>query len=472
MISISSRSIHLDQNLSRIKMNFGHFIILGLSIFYPLEEFLEKWISRGIIYEIVRYGTEVILFSLLIWILLSKSLIPGKWKATPIDLPLLILLLISLISAVFNDLPLSLYFLGLRPIIRFIAVFYIIVRLGFNRRFSERFAQVFLIVASIVSIIAILQSLIGLQATYFLLPENVEFGGEIVRQGARQFLPMRTRVFSTLGRYDTLGTYLSIIILLSTSLYLVKRLPKKYYYWFMLFSPPALILSYSRQSWLVTLVGIFILLVLNKKYKSLTLIGLISGFAILITLLFLSGFIYYSSNQVNVSFLNRILEPFSQRYLEISRYNYGRLFVIFEVSRRILVKAPLLGFGPGNFGSLTTRFFGRDFSSLVDLNPESAHLINDVNWVTVLGQIGLIGTFLFAIIFVLMIVKSRKIFHRSGDALLKGYAGSLVAILVGFIIMGFFGPNFEVRQVSFFVWAIAGIVFSYRYSKSDPQPVQ
>jgi O-antigen ligase len=339
------------------------------------------------------------------------------------------------------------------------------VQLGYSQNFAKSFAQVCLIVASFVSLIAILQSIIGLPASIFLLPENVEIGGVLVRMGARQFLAERTRVFSTLGRYDTLGTYLSILILLITSLYWARAIPKKYYYWFAMLSLSALILSYSRQSWLVTMVGFLILMVLHKKFHYLFSLGVFSAITILVLLVFFSGYIYYSSDQANVSFLNRILEPFSQRYLEISRYSYGRLFVIFEVSRRILDRAPLLGFGPGNFGTLTARFLGRDFSSLIDLNPESARLINDVNWVTILGQVGLIGTILFGIILILMIVRSRKIFRLTEDPVLRGYAGSLVAILVAFIIMGFFGPNFEVRQVSFFVWAIAGIVFSIRISR-------
>ena len=336
----------------KLKMNFAHLAIIGLTIFYPLEEFLEKWIPRGIIYELVRYGTELIILTLLIWIIITRSIIPGKWKTTPIDFPLLILLMLSLISTIFNDLPLSFYLLGLRPIIRFIVVFYIIVQLGYNRKFSETFSQTILIVASFVCMIAILQSLIGLQATYFLLPENVEFGGEIVRQGARQFLPARTRVFSTLGRYDTLGTYLSIVILLITSLYWKKMVPKKNFIIFLVLSVPALILSYSRQSWLVTTVGIVILMVLNRKHRHLLYLSILGGLAILIILVFFSGYVYYSSDQIDVSFLNRMLEPFSQRYLEISRNNYGRLFVIIEVSQRILEKAPLIGFGPGNFCSL------------------------------------------------------------------------------------------------------------------------
>lgn len=470
MNSINAQPLALFQNQINLKLKVGHIIILVLAVFFPLEEFIEKWIPRGILYESIRYGSEVILLTVLVWIIIKKSILQGRWKSTPIDLLLGLFLLIGLFSTIINDLPLLFPLLGLRPILRFIIVFYIIVQLGYNKLFSKRFVEICLLVATFVSGIAILQSIIGLPASEFLLPENVEFGGEIVRQGARQFLAGRTRVFSTLGRYDTLGTYLSIVILLLTSLYWKKVVPKKNFYIFLALSVPALILSYSRQSWLVTVFGIVILMVMNRKHKQLFLFSVIGGLSILMILLFFSGYVYYSSDQIDVSFLNRMLEPFSQRYLEISRNNYGRLFVIFEVSQRILEKAPLIGFGPGNFGSLTSRFLGRDFSSLVDLRPESAHLINDVNWVTILGQIGLIGTFIFAAILIIMIIRSRKIFRIVDDPLMKGYAGALVAILVAFIIMGFFGPNFEVRQVSFFVWSIAGIVFSYRYSKLPVVP--
>jgi hypothetical protein len=461
-IDMVSTIQNLDIQISR--MNIGHYIILGLAVFYPLEEFIEKWIPRGFFYEAIRYGSEIILISLLIWVTVTRSFLSGRWKSTPIDIPLFLLLLFSLLSSLFNDLPISLFLLGIRPFIRFVTVFYIIVQLGYNRMFSERFAQFCIITASTISLIAILQSIIGFPATNFLLPENVEFGGEIVRAGTRGLLASRTRVFSTLGRYDTLGTYLTIIFLLITSLYWIKSIPKKYYYLFVLFSIPAMLLSYSRQSWLATTIGVVILMIIYKKYRNLVAIGIVFIGGILVILLFLSRYSFYSGDQAEISLINRLLEPFSQRYLEISRFNYGRLFVIFDVSSRILARAPLLGFGPGNFGSLTARFFGRDFSSLIDIRPESAYLINDVNWVTLLGQIGLIGVFLFGSMLFLMILRSRNKYKVSDDLVLRGYAGSLIAIVFVFVLMGFFGPNFEVRQVSFFVWSIAGIVFSFRLS--------
>jgi len=467
---------HLLDNIANtkfLKLQVSHTIILGLAVFYPLEEFLEKWIPRGTFYEFVRYGGEIILLTLLIWIIITKSIIPGKWKSTPIDLLLIFFLIFSLISTLINDLPINVYILGLRPIVRFITVFYLIVQLGYIEIFARRFAQICLLVAGIVSVIAILQSIIGMPFTNFLLPKDVEVGGELVREGVRQYLASRTRVFSTLGRYDTLGTYLSVIILMITSLYWARIIRKrKYFHYFILCAVPALILSYSRQSWLVTVLGIVILMVLYRKYSYLGALGLFSFLSILITIIFFSSYSYYSSDLVDVSFLNRLLEPFSLRYFEISRYSYGRLFVIVEVSTRILQRAPLFGFGPGNFGTLTTRYLGHDFSSLIDIRPESAYLINDVNWVTILGQVGMIGTLLFGAILIIMIIRSKKIFQFVNDPLMKGYAGALVAILVAFFIMGFFGPNFEVRQVSFFVWSIAGIVFSYRYSKFSPQPSQ
>ena len=458
-------------NLSIFRFQLAHLIVLGLCIFYPLEEFLEKWIPRGTFYEIVRYGGEFILLTLLVWMIITKSIILGRWKSTPIDLFLVFFLIFSLISTLINDLPLNVYILGLRPLVRFISVFYLIIQMGYNDVFARRFAQICLLVAGFVSVIAVLQSIIGMPITNFLLPKDVEVGGELVRAGVRQYLASRTRVFSTLGRYDTLGTYLSVIILMVTSLYWARIFrKKKYFHYFLICAVPALILSYSRQSWLVSILGIVILMVLYRKYALLGALGLFSIFAILITIIFLSSYSYYSSDLVDVSFVNRLLEPFSLRYFEISRYSYGRLFVIVEVSTRILQRAPLFGFGPGNFGTLTTRYLGHDFSSLIDIRPESAYLVNDVNWVTILGQIGLIGTFFFGAILIIMILRSRKIFKFVSDPLMKGYAGALVAILVAFIIMGFFGPNFEVRQVSFFVWSIAGIVFSYRYSKISKQP--
>jgi hypothetical protein len=168
----------------------------------------------------------------------------------------------------------------------------------------------------------------------------------------------------------------------------------------------------------------------------------------------------------NASIIERLLEPFSERYLEVSRYNYGRLYVIFEVGSRLLSKVPWLGFGPGKFGSLTARYFGYDFTVLINVPESAATWINDVNWITLLGQIGVLGLASFVWIWAALSFYSINIYKKTTTPLIKSLALFYTSAIVVYLFLGFFGPNFEVRQISYYVWSLGGILFGlYRNEK-------
>ena len=445
--------------LGFLAFRYPNLVVYFLAVFIPLEEFIEKWLPTGLIYEGVRYSGEIFLLISIFSVLLSKLVLQKRWRSTPVDKPLVALLIAITISATINNVPLKFTVLGIRPFLRYIPILLIIAQVGIKEDIAERLIKWIYILGIIISSIAILQSIIGLPATYFLMPKDVVVSGEVVREGLRQLVGVHTRVFSTMGRYDTLGTYLCILILIGFGQYYYSSNPnKKILRIFIILALPAIILSYSRQSWLALFIGVMVILFLSNRKKMAIGILLIAVIGLLFLTIVFPAAVQYSSNLPDVTFINRILEPFSARYYEISRYSSGRLFVITEVSSRILTKAPIFGFGPARFGSLTTRYLGFDFSSLIDLNPESAFLVNDVNWVTLLGQIGLIGITFFIFLLFSMGFYAYKQFNKNGSEFRKGLALGYIGAIAAFIILGFFGPNFEVRQVSYFIWLFGGIL--------------
>lgn len=442
-----------------LAFRYPSLVVYFLAFFIPLEEFIEKWLPTGLIYEGVRYSGEIFILISLASVLFNKFVVQKRWRTTPVDKPIIVLLIAIILSAVINSVNLKFTVLGIRPFLRYIPVLLILAQVGIKENIAKEFIKWIYILGTIISSIAIIQSVFGLPVTYFLLPKAVVVSGEIVREGLRQLVGVHTRVFSTMGRYDTLGTFLCILILIAFGLYYYSSNPnKKILRIFLVLAIPAILLSYSRQSWVALFVGIMVILFLSKRKKIAIGILLLLVLGLLFLTIVFPAAIQYSSNLPNVTFINRLLEPFSARYFEISRYSYGRLFVITEVSSRILVKAPIFGFGPARFGSLTTRYLGFDFSSLIDLNPESAFLVNDVNWVTLLGQIGLLGIIFFVILLVSMGNYSYKLFNRNGSDFRKGLSLGYIGAIAAFILLGFFGPNFEVRQVSYFIWLFGGIL--------------
>ena len=445
--------------------------IYFLIIFIPLEEFLEKWIPRGKLYESVRFGGEALLLALFVFVILDKIRRGFRWYKTPVDIPLLIFLGAALVSAILNDSPPIVAVLGIRPLIRYALVFYILTQLRVTRQFFERCFTLSLFMATLVAIIGLMQTMIGSPLTNLLIPGDVVIGGATARAGLRHIVAPRTYIFSTMGRYDTLGTFLLFFLLLATGAFvLADRQWRKRILPFLIVGFPAFALTFSRQSWLGLVVGVGIMVLISRwREFQRTRLLYFSG-AILVPLLILLALPYarYFSGEsvIQASLLERALEPFSQRYFEISRYSYGRLFVIVEVGSRLLKIAPFFGVGPGQFGSLTARFFNIPFWELVDVPENAAHFINDVNWILILGQVGLIGTLSFLWIFLSLFWTAYKRYFRSPVGIIRGIILAYSAIIIVYLLIGFFGPNFEVRQISFYVWLWGGLIMGLTVKSS------
>jgi hypothetical protein len=436
---------------------------LLLALYVPVEEFVERWLPRGPLYEGARFGGELMLFLLLLLVVANNALRGRDWRITSLDVPLLIFLLVAIASSVLNRTPPTIAVLGIRPLLRYVSVYYIMSQVTLKRDGYEKYVTWSFRVALFVCLVGLLQALVGAPLTRLLLAGDVVVGSQWVRAGVRHYVSDRTFIFSTMGRYDTLGAYLVIFLLVGIGLHAVARGA-----WTTrvrtlgLLGVPALLLSFSRQSWLAVSVGFVAILLMAgrssfRKTKVLVLIALVAVTILYPTLVRHATYIGGSATAES-SLAERALEPFSKKYFEVSRYSYGRLFVIVEVGGRLLERAPFLGMGPGQFGSLTSRFLGADSAQLVGLPENAARLINDVNWVVILGQFGLSGVLAYlCMLFALFRIshsRYRAASHSFDRGLALGYAGAVVA--TG--LLGFFGPNFEVRQISFFLWYFGGII--------------
>lgn len=446
--------------------------IYFLIVFIPLEEFLEKWIPRGVLFEGIRFSGEALLFALFILVILNKVKHGFRWYRTPIDIPLLVFVGTVFVSAIVNNSPPFMVVLGIRPLIRYTLVFYILTQLGVTKQFFERCFTLSLFMATLVGAIGLMQTVIGYPLTNLLIPGDVVIGGVLARAGLRHNVAPRTYIFSTMGRYDTLGVFLLFFILLTIGAFVMAdRQWRKKILLFVIIGFPAFALTFSRQSWLGLVVGVGIMVLISRwrdfqRIRFLYFAGMI--LVPLLILLALPYARYFSGDSVTqASLVERALEPFSQRYFEISRYSYGRLFVIFDVGKRLIRIAPFWGLGPGQFGSLTARFFNVPFWELVDVPENAAHFINDVNWIVILGQVGLIGTLSFLWIFLNLFWASRKRYLRLGAGVVKGIVLAYAAIIIVYLLIGFLGPNFEVRQISFYIWLWGGLIMGLRLQAEE-----
>jgi O-antigen ligase len=384
------------------------------------------------------------------------------WKRTPLDVPLLIFVGIGVLSAIINRVPPLVAAMGLRILLRYVLLFYLVIQIGFSRRATRRLIIAMLGGALLVMGVGLAQAIIGPRLTDILRMREARIGVQTVQTTSGVFEAKGRFIFSTLGRYDALGMYGVVILLLVLALYTYYPRWRGILRWLILATGICLALTMSRQSWLALYAALWSWGLLSKKKKRA--VGLLLVLALIPAVLIgtahlmpslVRSFSPQTLNQASV--LTRMLAVFSPEYLQTSAYRAGRLYVLRHVGERIMQLAPLLGFGPGRLGSLTADFFGFSTAELLGMEEWQVYLVNDVNWITILGQFGLIGTLAFLMMFVTLGRYAWRMYNHMYDPLARSMALACVGGIVAFLMLGFFGPNFEQRVVSMYVWLTAGL---------------
>jgi len=448
--------------LSIYKIEYG---ILALAIYIPFEPFLLKFVSNDI-YPYARFAGDALLLILLFAVILKRVINKDfKLIKTPIDLPLVLFIIVAGVSMIWNFNPLHIGFLGLRQTLRFIILFYVAVYAGLKRETIKKIIWILLIVVLFEVLIGLGQVAIGEGASDFLMsqPRKV-FGLESTEVGGEFYAPGQ-RIFATLGRYDKFGTFLCFFMLISLGLAyeLKKSRIFKFLLGLILLSVPALILSYSRMSWIGFALGLGLISIWIKKDKRV-LIGIIL-LIIFVTSYFLFTNIQFSriENRPRMTVMERFLEMFSPQHIKWSYQGKGRLYFIIQTPIKVVRHSPIFGVGPGMYGGgVVTALHNTEIYDKLGL-PFGAEGVRgeiDNNWFSIWGEYGTLGLILFLWIIISLFKYSLNIYRRSQDkftqGLALGYLGSIGAVS----LQSFLGPYFEVRTLALYLWLIGGLVVS------------
>ncbi|MCI0531985.1 MAG: hypothetical protein L0Y74_08575 [candidate division Zixibacteria bacterium] len=438
-------------------------LLYFLILYLPLEEFLLKWLDYSL-YPYLRYGIELIIYLILAGVICGKLARNEKLASSPIDLPLLLLAAAGLVSIFFNHIPVSAGILGLRPLLRYAAIFYLIQNSDLSDRILPTVFKFIMLITAVEIAIGLAQYLIGEEANYFLKPKSVLVGQTIVDFREKwQELYGGQKIFATLGRYNLLGAFLVSALILSLGYRLQKGFLSLKEKLFALSGGLALLLSYSRLSWAGLLAGVATLLLIRKKFKFIVVAALIAGCAVM---MLSSGATTLYQSETQGSLKDRLLGPLGGDYWQMNRSSQ-RLFAASQLLNNISGWDLILGYGPGTIGSLVTNL--REGISQVHQigDPKKLLIIGDVGWLALLGQIGLVGTGLFVWALVALFRASRSIFNNSDSFWLKSFALGLCGYIVAMAVMNVFSLAFEARVSSAYFWILAGCVIKFAPQNSD-----
>lgn len=435
-----------------------------LSIYLPFESVILKFIPDDV-YVFARYGSEFLIY--LIAIVVIFRIISGKrpYRVTKFDLPFFLFVGVILASAIVNFVPPTIAVLGARQILRFMIIFFLVVQIAPSKSFIRHLTWTMLGIVVFQSILGIFQFFIGEPLDVFLISsEERTLGSIVLTGGVEQFWDSGSRVFATLGRYDRLGNFLYIFLLIASGLLFTKQILKRQSWipYIFLFGVPALVLTYSRSSWFAFLLGfLFIGLVIKKDRRVLA--GLAAFVILIITFVTSSGLnvglITEGSGQ---TLSERFYESFSYARWSGEYYGLGRTFWFVHTPLDVVSASPILGFGPGQFGGGAVSALGntRVYEQLgLPYGVFGTEGFIDNNWFSLWGEVGTLGMVFYLWIYVGLFLFALRTSRETEDPFVKALALGLCAVLIGIGFNAFTSTLLEIRTSAFYLWMYAGFVY-------------
>ncbi len=436
-----------------------YILIIIIIIFLPSEDFILKWLPvSDKIYSISRFFSELFIYSLFLLIILHNLKKSFLIKKTPIDVPLILFILVGIVSIILNHAPLLGGLIGIRTLLRYVIVFYILTNIKINNTLLNKTIYIILIMGAIQSIIGIFQHFNGISNFWIPRETNLEIAGykkefTVLTSGIEQ-----GAIIGTLGHSVNLALFLLIQFILSFTL-IINKFFKGFYrfilYIFTCLTFIAILFTYSRGVIISSLIAIIIILYLNKKKLALlTISSIISLIFILMILININtGVEYKHVKKEYVNPIENIRMIFSNEYLEATEGS--RQWILQEIGGFLLKNIVLIGFSPDEF---TTR---EKIANTSKGNLERIlyyKAFEDVYWIAILAYFGIIGLSLFLYILYKLFKTSIYVMYKTNNYIYYIISQSLITLLIIIIPLTFIVRTFEFRAFGFYFWFLAGLV--------------
>ena len=387
-----------------------------------------------------------------------------KFKQSSIDLPFILFCLALLASVVVNFVEPGIAILGIRQIIRFMVVLFLVVQLQPSKQYIKILTHILFGIVLFESCLGIAQHFIGERMDLFLLPSDIRnFGDVTLTTGVTQFWDPGSRIFATLGRYDRFGNFLYFFLLIATGFLFAQKekFGKSFTPWIFLLGIPALAMTYSRSSWFGFLFG-FLFIGLWVKRDRRVLLGLILSVIAVVGYLTLSGLVVRDITETpGQTFSERFFETFSVSRGRGEYYGLGRVYWYVQTPLTVVMSAPFFGVGPGQFGGGAVAALGNTniYERLgLPFGIFGTEGYIDNNWFAVWGETGTIGVGFYLWILLTLFFLSMQTYRTNKDpfarALAIGYAATLIAISFN----AFTSTIFEIRTIAFYLWLYGGFI--------------
>jgi len=445
--------------------SFGRASLALLSfavVYLPLEEFLLKWAPGGSVgYAGLRLAFEGLLA------LAVGSLIAGRvvralpLRATPLDVPLLAFAALALASLFLSDGSVLSGLINLRVLLRYLAVFYLVVYLDLAPAERRRVLALFLCSAALQAGLGSVQFLQG-GASEFWLPRSdlTAVAGVTHDFAALDGGLEQGAVLGTTDHSVAFALFLFVAATLAAALLVtgaVRGWVGALCAGLIGLALAGIVFSYVRSC--LFGLGLTLLVLAWRERRSAPMRRLLPPLALLapvllgLVLLVPRGDVeFVREKETHVSPLESVGALFTSEYLEASEGS--RLWVLRDVGAEIARSAGWLGFGPDeeHAKECLLRSGGASLHRLV-----AYRAFEDVYWVALLAYYGFLGLFVFLVVLARLVPAARRA-RDAADPWERAIGHTLFALLLALVPLSFLTPTLDFRTFAFPFWMLAGMV--------------
>ena len=466
--------------VARFRGQISFWIVYAIAIYLPFEEFVLRWTpAPSIIILFLRFLHEFILYYLLVKVFYKRLLKQEPLIKSSIELALIlfvfwaVLLLLVHQTSIFGGLN------NLRTLLRYVAVYYIIVDLNLSKKQITLLLKTILILGLIQGYLVTIQYFAPESFNNLFIPRDINIDtGTIAIQKASQASAGTLKTGSVNGTFPntsntssfllTCFIILVVVTLQNTTTSLLS--PKILNFLVMYF---ALFATYKRVALLFGLIiPVLVLFLYRQKLWASKVIWfyLFSGFSLIFLSLFflnvdtsIDGWAIRHGEEIDI--LGYFGQLFSADYWE-------------KGTRQWMLKTIFQGIiGTGNWFGLSPAE-NEAIQNLAELVPRHKSLIlerkpvfEDVYWGAMLIYYGIPGVALFGYILQRLYKTSQWLIDHCLESQTRALGIAFCTLSIISIFYGFIERIFEIKCFSFYLWLLAGLVVNTysRFLREFPQ---
>ena len=450
-------------------------MIYFLTGYFAFEEFILKFLPvSDAVYSSLRFLGETLIYVAFGKLVIHKLHRGIPFVKTAIDLPVIGFYSVVLLSMLVNSSPLMGSLYNIRPLARYIVLFYLVANSHLSERRITTLLRIILGIGIFQLAIGLIQWVGGPAAFDFFLPRKSTLGIAGFTKEYRLLEIGREigSIYGTLGDTVIYGVFMILVLVIYLSR--IRRLE-----YLNLLGAMVLFFfiarSYSRAATFSALLAggawYYFHYGWKKTLRLALATALIFGFLLVIVNPF--NLEYINPRKARIGLIGNVTGVFSGSYVRIAQKQ--RLGALIGNVPTVLVNKPILGYGADQ-NSTIEGLNASQRSFLLKILSKSG--FKDVYWVAILCFYGLLGLSFFALIFYRLFRAALNFYKRPvstplvSSRLTQQIAIIMLCLVVVTTFLLFFNRTVEYRGYGFYFWLCAGLMFASDRSLPTYRPLR